>query len=611
MIDLIYFEKKVRDEYSIETNKVFIDGFTQLNIFSGTNNSGKSMFLRSLASNNDQIRQFNPSISKDLMTNIAGRFTSNFSQSVRSLQYRNNHNEYQFLNQRLMQIMNSAKGNSIDSLKGIFEFETLSKIEIDNSELDNNILTQFENQAKEYNFGFNNIENKTPKIYIPALRGLRPLDKLEDSLEFTNRDLYGIRTRTDYFANLKTPKVETGLTIFEDIKKLLLGTTEQRRLIGDFEVFLKEFIFDVNVTLIPKYDQDVLNIKLGDDDQLPIYNLGDGLQSIITILFPVFINKDSDYEFYIEEPETHLHPHWQLKLLKAMLALPKAQYFVTSHSAAFMNNEKSSIFRFQKDKTGVFHINQINSKKSALKLIDDLGYKPSDLLMSNFNIWVEGPSDKLYFNRLIELLEPDLIEGKDYSVLILGGENYRNWFEQQNEEDLTSFESLNNNFILILDSDKSTAKSPLSQVKQKIVDSLDSDKIWVTKKREIENYIAAQVFIDSAKNVLLAENIHVDFGEYSDVTAVKIINSQVDYNSNIKLDPSIMKIVKENKGTTKGIKADKLRSLIESQLKTEKKSKVNKVRLAKYITQNYGIEAYDKSLKDRVEEIIGRIKELK
>ncbi|SHU60945.1 Uncharacterised protein [Mycobacteroides abscessus subsp. bolletii] len=50
----------------------------------------------------------------------------------------------------------------------------------------------------------------------------------------------------------------------------------------------------------------------------------------------------------------------------------------------------------------------------------DLGYRPSDLLQANYVVWVEGPSDRTYIRRWLQIANPDLQEGIDYSIMFYG-----------------------------------------------------------------------------------------------------------------------------------------------------------------------------------------------
>jgi len=55
-------------------------------------------------------------------------------------------------------------------------------------------------------------------------------------------------------------------------------------------------------------------------------------------------------------------------------------------------------------------------------VLDDLDIRASDILQANGIIWVEGPSDRLYLNRWIELWTVGALrEGAHYQILQYGG----------------------------------------------------------------------------------------------------------------------------------------------------------------------------------------------
>src|SRR5262249_8991420 len=118
------------------------------------------------------------------------------------------------------------------------------------------------------------------RVYIPTLRGLRSLE---------GKDHYAQRTKTDYFSNTQRVEIFTGLTLYEEIRKLLLGTLAERKTVAEFQEFLSNAFFERKpVALIPKYDRDVLDVKIGDEAQRPIFELGDGVQAVIILTFPLF-----------------------------------------------------------------------------------------------------------------------------------------------------------------------------------------------------------------------------------------------------------------------------------------------------------------------------------
>ena len=152
-------------------------------------------------------------------------------------------------------------------------------------------LNQLVSQIPNYS------ESDSPKkVYIPTLRGLRPLDE-------KHTDFYLNRTRKDYFIHQtsgemkhlenverKRPEVFTGLTLFQRITDLLLGNNFDRKLIAKYQEFISEKLFEgKSVALIPNQKEKVVIVKIGNEAEQPIYNLGDGIQSAIILSFLPFV----------------------------------------------------------------------------------------------------------------------------------------------------------------------------------------------------------------------------------------------------------------------------------------------------------------------------------
>ncbi|WP_151742442.1 AAA family ATPase, partial [Acinetobacter sp. TUM15103] len=115
---------------------------------------------------------------------------------------------------------------------------------------------------------------------------------------------------------------------------------EQRELIKKYEEKLSQYFFDNDVvTLIPMFgkdengnENDVVHIKIGDEEQFPIYKLGDGLQQAIIMTYEAFIKKDKTHAFFIEEPELHMHAGMVRQLMNFYLNETQHYYFFTTHS---------------------------------------------------------------------------------------------------------------------------------------------------------------------------------------------------------------------------------------------------------------------------------------
>ena len=131
-----------------------------------------------------------------------------------------------------------------------------------------------------------------------------------------------------------------------------------------------------------------------------------------------------------------------------------------------------------------------------LGIVSELGARPSDLLQANGIVWVEGPSDRIYLNRWIELRSDSALrEGRDYQCAFYGGALLaRTQFKTPEEADdgLVNLLQVNPNVVVVCDSDRSSGDVELKNRVKRIcteVDILPKGHIWTTAAAEIENYL--------------------------------------------------------------------------------------------------------------------------
>lgn len=260
--------------------------------------------------------------------------------------------------------------------------------------------------------------------------------------------------------------------------------------------------------------------------RIPLSESGSGLKTILmvivfTILIPnVEHKKISQYIFLFEELENNLHPSLQRRLLKYIENLTEdgAIFFLTTHSNvtldAYQNSDITNIIHLQKEDSQVKLIN-ITNKIQKNTILNDLGIKASDLLQSNGIIWVEGPSDRVYINNWIKIhKKTNIVEGKDYQCVFYGGRLLSN-LSLEDENELVNLMSVNRNAIIVLDSDKKGNNTPLNKTKKRIIEEAKKQGIlvWVTKGREIENYIP-ELLVKKKYN---KENSKYSFGQFQNI----------------------------------------------------------------------------------------------
>lgn len=498
--------------YNFCDNNSILGEFSKINVFIGENNSGKSRFLRFLYSSDYRI-----------MTEIEfGKFYDEMEQRIHQCKLERKNSNVKTFND----IYNKVKGSHYYSgnSTAFFEFsEKSSKVSSKEDRYYFPILRGF----KDYK-GI--IDSKLKEFLKSSTGSIQNKDSINHYISLLNLDEKGLQDfdvyrqiiAQEYFKDKRESikNILTGGKLYQEIKSMLLGNTEQRKIIADFQAFLQNNFFREydSVLLIPKETEKILYVKIGNDER-PIYDWGDGTQQLIIILYSLFIHKDEENKvFFIEEPEMYLHPGILRKFIEVINLdiFKNHQYFITTHSNIILDtsadvNIDMSIFKFKKIKSKTaegaeFYIEQCNN--GDVSLLNELGVRNSSVFLSNCSIWVEGITDRLYLKHYLNLyLEkyPEKIryrENIDFTFIEYGGGNITHFnFEDKNSSDNINARYINNKIFLIADNDNSAPSTAKGARKARYKEVL-GDSFYELSVMEIENLISKEVL----KEVLIHQN---------------------------------------------------------------------------------------------------------
>lgn len=516
-----YWTDKVDGYESDENNLIVIK---RLNFFIGKNNSGKSRFCRALSVEGKDPSQFRVDASLGLSD-----FHAYFSSEIKR--------------RRIGRVVREGDNPvSLDLRSGLryvairVDFDPnlscdfmLSEIAV--SEMEDKLI-DFCEVIKDYldleNDGWMKSQIKSVrdltlkkenllsgKFYVPILRGLRPFSDEENC--------YSMRTRSDYFSGADVSKfIITGEEVYIFLRSCLLGEPEQRDLIQKYEDLLSQYFFDgQKVTLIPKHDSDVVHIKIGEDKQRAIYELGDGLQQAIILTYQCYLQQDSVCAFFIEEPELHMHAGMLRQLMNFYLNETKHYYFFTTHSNHLLDmvdeSDEVVIQKFTKKKkddgSAYFEIKRCDKDR---ELLAALGVRPSSVYLANCTIWVEGIADRLYLTKYMQRYLYDLEHSSEgnkakflkyrkfmqnfhYTFVEYQGSNLTHWsFDDDDQEEAPEVErkmkalDVCANMLLIADGDI-REKERVDDLQHEL-----GNRFVLLESKEIENTLPVSLVFDWA-----------------------------------------------------------------------------------------------------------------
>ncbi|NLC87288.1 MAG: AAA family ATPase [Clostridiaceae bacterium] len=596
----LLLKENTLNNFNIDNRSTYLFKIDKTNFLVGKNNSGKSYFLRFLLTNSLRIYSDISELSEDLKKIILTDNSINFDffSEFNNIKINKLYKEYY----KYVNLLDKANENKIDTgstylmgntikayqytdenelmknLEPLFEF---LKIEKRIDKLNIEIIAKYEEikikilkclkeeLVKQLDilqdediikFGSkmgNRVDEKIEKYYFPILRNIRhPLKSAQNIYdENTRRDIYKERIVSEYNFN-DNIEIITGLNFYQDYKKNLLGTKEKREKINKFEKFLSSYFFNgETVSIIPDEETFELKININDDEDKFIYQVGDGITSLLIIMYTIFMECDENkYKlFYIEEPENSFHAGYQrlfINMITYFKEFKKCIFIISTHSNNLIDignrENKNSLIYLCKKENGEINISEKNEE--YYDVIEELGVTASSVLIANKAIWIEGKYDAFYIRLLLNLKNINIedtekfMEDYDYCFIPYGGKNMSliNFLPQNVEEISKEFiakaKKINPKYMIILDDDNmfEEGKEAKSKNFQKLSKKLGKN-IYKLEVREIENLFPKEVvemYIEQGikKDIFseeLIKKLDINYEEYKKRKLGEYINEKL------------------------------------------------------------------------------------
>lgn len=491
---------KIKNYKHIGDSYIGFDKLENLNILVGQNNIGKSTLLQSieiLISGNENSREISTDTKLEFgfcpttneIKNAFDEYTSGGQIGINHFtfgqKYINNYMSFEF---QPIKTIGTAQ-ITLSNIPGI----SLNQFTF-NKKVDN-----FENLAENY---LNNYIRRLKLIKLSADRNLVP--EVQNSNRIVSEDGTGATNLLRQYLNVANLPNEV---VENDILNAL------NQIMKPENYFERIMCQEIETTDDSNSKWEILLVN--ENGKIPISSSGSGLKTVLLVLIKLFLEtrEKSSYNFgqslenaifIFEELENNLHPAIQRNLFEFLYQWAQeynSQIFLTTHSTVpinmFSGRENVTLTHMKKENYRII----TNSALSFIEnedILMNLGVRASDILQSNAVIWVEGPSDRIYINKWIELYSKGTLkENIHYQILFYGGRLLSHLTGKVYESnELIQLFRANLHSIIVIDSDKTASNKRINKTKQRIKNEFIKNQaiVWITQGKEIENYLSRNIF---------------------------------------------------------------------------------------------------------------------
>ncbi|MBL8215772.1 MAG: AAA family ATPase [Bryobacterales bacterium] len=318
------------------------------------------------------------------------------------------------------------------------------------------------------------------------------------------------------------------------LKQIRDQQVDQREAIR-FSEFREQLLHELNTLIVgPEAGGRIKHFEVKGEDPLDLYFEREGGRPIaleymgtgiaeLTVLMADMLRNPNIRQFYLEEPECHLHPRLLRRLMARLRSQQDTQFFVTTHSNAVLDSLTSDdrVYRFGIEHDNCTVVRPCRDFIEHGRTLDALGVAGSTLLQTNCIIWVEGPSDRIYvtkwLNQVLAAEGTTFIEGSDFSFVFYGGKVLSHFaFAESGPNDFVRVIHVCRYSAVLMDKDlpgeesEEHVRTTKARVREEASKDPEHRLALFSSGREIENDVNIEMM-----RVAIAQLLKVELGKLS------------------------------------------------------------------------------------------------
>lgn len=257
---------------------------------------------------------------------------------------------------------------------------------------------------------------------------INPLINLETVFKMNKRKIFDEIKSQDKDKDIKKEIEIISKNLNNKISELSLVEEFQKNITTHYKDLRKE---EISIELksemeIKGYYNNLIPYIKKDNDSNHYPTSGDGRRKLLSYSILNFINAKDNYDkiliYLVEEPENSLHKTMQIALSKQLFSLKMYSYlFVSTHSSLIVSkmDNVNLIKMYSYDKVECSSY-VYNVPEKYLSVKNKLNTDLSEAIFADKVLLVEGPSEKILFNKIMENINPDYEINGSYILCVDG-----------------------------------------------------------------------------------------------------------------------------------------------------------------------------------------------